>query len=170
MSPFGPLIPPQPRVFSRFPEPTYCPPPTTHFPSPFIFITIQIPPHRPSIKISFPFTSLQTPFSATPLFSHQYKTPGCGSISACLFTSHRSRITSHVLSVACSLFAVSLRSFLHSFPLFSAPCSLFSQNTGGVGGYLCDSSAPSAARRYRFLSFSHLVVFRLRFSILAAQG
>ena len=103
VSPFCPLIPPQPRVFSRFPRPIHCQPLTTHFPPPFIFITLQIPSHRPSIKISFAFTSLRTPFSVTPLFSHPYKTPGGVGVflSGCSeVTGHESQVTSFHLVAA----------------------------------------------------------------------
>jgi hypothetical protein len=70
-----------------------------------------------------------------PLSFHIYtKPPGrVGVISVRLFTSHRSRVTSHVLSFACSLFALSLRSFPHSFPLFSRAYSLICENTRGGG-------------------------------------
>jgi hypothetical protein len=44
---------------------------------------------------------------------------------------------------------VSCLSFSHSSHLFSSACSLFSQNTGGGVGSLCESSAP---QRYPFLS------------------
>src|SRR5260221_12313837 len=41
---------------------------------------------------------------------------------------------------------LSCRSFPLAIPLFSIACALFCQNTRG-GGYLCDSSAPSAPER-----------------------
>ena len=50
-----------------------------------------------------------------------------------VFTSHRSRVTSHAFSYSCRLFVVSLPSFLRSFRLFSIACSLFSENTRGGG-------------------------------------
>src|SRR5713101_225162 len=40
-------------------------------------------------------------------------------------------VANPLLSGICRLFSASLRSFLHSLPLFSIACSLFSQNTGG---------------------------------------
>src|SRR6266481_352985 len=45
---------------------------------PFIFIHLQIPPHRASICNTLCFHPLTNPFSATSLYSHLYKTPGCG--------------------------------------------------------------------------------------------
>jgi hypothetical protein len=47
---------------------------------------------------------------------------------------------------------LSCLSFSHSSHLFSSACSLFSQNTGGRVGSLCESSALSAPQRYPFLS------------------
>src|SRR5882757_1083333 len=44
---------------------------------PFIFIHLQIPPRRASICNILCFMHLQIPFSATSLYSHLYKTPGC---------------------------------------------------------------------------------------------
>src|SRR5713226_8526910 len=43
----------------------------------------------------------------------------------------RVSVANPMFSAACRLFVVSLRSFLHSLPLFSLVCSLFSQNAGG---------------------------------------
>src|SRR6266404_4324268 len=40
-------------------------------------------------------------------------------------------VANPLFSGVCCLFSASLRSFLHSLPLFSIACSLFSQNTGG---------------------------------------
>ncbi len=107
MSPFGPSFFPQPVVYSQ----------------PFDFLG---PLFSYSYKSLFP--------QLLSIHIHT-KPPGVWGISVWLFTSHRSRVTSHVLSLACSLFVVSLRSFLHSFPLFSRACSLFCQNTRG-GGFL----------------------------------
>ena len=45
-----------------------------------------------------------------------------------------------VFALVCRLFVVSLRPFLHPFPLFSIPCSLFSKNTR-VGGAAIPISA-----------------------------
>jgi hypothetical protein len=83
-----------------------------------------------TLPLSADYRSL---FSQPLCFLIDTKPRGCGGISAWLFTSHRSRATSDVLSLACSLFVVSLRSFPHSFPLFSRACSLFCKNTR-VGG------------------------------------
>jgi len=92
-------------------------------------------PHYPlSFCRPFVFILLQNHFPATPLFSHPCKTAGVSPIRFPASTSHRSQATSHVLSYSWSLFSLSLRAFLHSFPLFSIACSLFSQNTRG-GGY-----------------------------------
>ena len=170
MSPFGPLIPPQPAVYSRpfdFAGPLF-----SHSYGLFVVPkklksfaikqirtlcakyrgvwgisavaqrTQRLPAAGRSLRyrlasISYPFVFriLQIPFPATPFLSHLYKTPGgAGAISVRLFTSHRSSVTSHVLSFACRLFALSLHSFPHSFPLFSRACSLFCENTRG-GGY-----------------------------------
>ena len=106
---------------------------TTHHPlppvfrPPLCFHTLTNPPSRKP----FIFTSIQIP-------------RGCGGISVWLFTSHRSRVTSHVLSFGCRLFVASSRSFLHSFPLFSRACGLFCK-TPGVGGrtVLAEASSPS---------------------------
>src|SRR5216683_1264500 len=49
-----------------------------------------------------------------------------------------------MFSEPCSLFVASLRSFLHSFPLFSRAWSLFCQNTRGGGS--CDLSRHSFTR------------------------
>jgi hypothetical protein len=159
VSPFGPLIPPQPAVYSQpfdFVGPLF-----SHSYGLFVvpkklksFAIRQIrtlcakyrgwgmsagsSPYSASLRyrlasISYPFVFriLQIHFPATPFLSHLYKPPGgVGAISVRLFTSHSSRVTSHVLSFACRLFVVSLRSFPHSFPLFSRACSLFSQNAG----------------------------------------
>ncbi len=113
MSPFGPSFLPQPAVYSQ----------------PFDFLG---PLFSYSYKSLFP--------QLLSIHIHT-KPPGVWGISVWLFTSHRSRVTTHVLSLACSLFVVSLRSFLHSFPLFSRACSLFCQNTRGGGA--CDLSRHS---------------------------
>jgi len=77
-----------------------------------------------------------------------------------------------MFSEACSLFVVSLRSFLHSFPLFSAACSLFSQNTG-VGVPLRSLRLPvrqAGLSVIILLSFFCLFVFRLSFRFLLRRG
>jgi hypothetical protein len=67
VSPFRPSFPPQSDVYPKGPAPsslaTHYSLPTTHFSSPFVFITLRIP------------------FRATPFFSHPYKTPGVWGIS-----------------------------------------------------------------------------------------
>jgi hypothetical protein len=130
---------------------------------------------------SFVFITLQIPFLVTPLFSHPYKTAGCavlGRISGTPGVSplrHSPSMPSSPLRPLCSCLprpgrggkshvfsslpplCRSLRSFLHSLPLFSIACSLFYENTGGGGG--CSgysrrsdvqtfrrSGAPSASR------------------------
>jgi hypothetical protein len=164
VSPFGPLIPPQPAV--------YCQP--FDFAGPLFSYSYGLFVVPKKLK-SFAIKQIQTlcakyrgvwGISAVaqrtlrlcvivwhrfliPLFSGSYnslfpqplsfhiytKPPGrVGGISVRLFTSRRSPVTSHVLSFACSLFVVSLLSFRHSFPLFSRACSLFCENTRG-GGY-----------------------------------
>ncbi len=50
----------------------------------------------------------------------------------------------------CRLFALSFHSFLHSFPLFSIVCSLFSENTRGGGA----SSRSIVSRNPRFMTAS----------------
>src|SRR6266852_5210339 len=44
-------------------------------------------------------------------------------------------VAKSLFSGICSLFVLSLRSFAHPFPLFSATSSLFSENTRGGGAY-----------------------------------
>jgi hypothetical protein len=97
------------------------------------------------LRASVPPWQIQR-FSLAPLFSYSYKSlfpqplsfhihanpPGCF-LLPCICTSHGSRVTSHAVSYSCHLFRLSLRSFLHSFPLFSIACSLFSRNTRGWG-------------------------------------
>ena len=195
MSPFGPLIPPQPRVYFRN-EPLNDALPTAHYPLPTFL--------RP--LFSYSYELFVVPKEVKPFTIKQIRTlaQNTGGVRVLLlgpFTSHRSRATSHVLSVACSLFVVSLRSFLHSFSLFSRACSLFSQNAGvgrppiplvdagvwrppspwrmpgcgirrspwwtpGVGG----PSALSAAQRYHSLSLSRVFVFRLSFRFSLRRG
>ena len=124
MSPFGPLIPPQPRVYSRN-EPLTDALPTAHFPLPTFL--------RPLFSYSYELSVVPKEVKSFAIKQIRTLAQNTGGATALLlgpFTSHRSRATSHVLSVVCSLFVVSLRSFLHSFPLFSTPCSLFSQNAG----------------------------------------
>src|SRR5882762_1923269 len=65
---------------------------------PFIFINLQIPPRRASICNISVFIHLQIPFSATSLYSHLYKTPGCG---IQIMVNHR---LSHARLGGCSFF------------------------------------------------------------------
>jgi hypothetical protein len=73
--------------------------------------------------------------------------PLCSALRAlcvALFPSfERSSTPTLLFASAWSLFVVSLRTFLHSFPLFSIVCSLFSENTGG--GVSVKSPGSSAA-------------------------
>src|SRR5258707_746841 len=55
-----------------------------------------------------------------------------------------------LFALACRLFALSFHSFLHSFPLFSIVCSLFSENTRGGG----TSSRSIVPRNPRFMTAS----------------
>ena len=90
-------------------------------------------------------------FFIAPLFSYSYKSlfpqplsfhihakpPGCHP-SPLLFRNSCLRVlcasvANPFFSYSCRLFGLSLQSFLRSFPLFSIACSLFSQNTGGMG-------------------------------------
>jgi len=130
VSPFGPLIPPQARVYFRN-EPLNNALPTAHYPVPTFL--------RPSFSYSYELFVVPKEVKSFAIKQIRTLAQNTGSARVLLlgpFTSHRSRVTSHVLSAACSLFVVSLRSFPHSFSLFSAACSLFSKNTRG-GGYLC---------------------------------
>ena len=148
MSPFGPPIPPRPRVYFRN-QPLNDALPTAHYPLPTFL--------RP--LFSYSYELFVVPKEVKSFAIKQIRTLAQNTAAARVlllgpFTSQRSRATSHVLSVVCSLFAVTLRSFLHSFSLFSTACSLFSKNTRG-GGSLCALCAcPSAggpARRRRAL-------------------
>ena len=89
--------------------------------------TIDLQPSRyqeltnPSFRNPFVFSSIQNP-------------RGCGGADfqfspRCLCAS----VENPMFSAVCRLFVLSLRSFLHSFPLFSTTCSLFCK-TPGVGG------------------------------------
>ncbi len=113
MSPFGPSFLPQPRVYSQ----------PLDFVGPLFSYSYELFVVPKTVK-SFAIKQIRT-------LCAKYR--GCGGISVWLFTSHRSRVTSHVLSLACSLFVVSLRSFPDRFPLFSTGCSLFLENTRGGG-------------------------------------
>jgi len=104
----------------------------------FIFINLQIPSPACPPAQPFIFIYLQIPFPANPLDSHPYKTPGChptrpfpsrGSVSRLSVVA----VANLMLSAACGLFVLSLRSFPHLFALFSILSGLFCQNTGGWG-------------------------------------
>ena len=127
VSPFGPLIPPQARVYFRN-EPLNNALPTAHYPVPTFL--------RPSFSYSYELFVVPKEvksFAIKQIRTLAQNTGGARVLLLGPLMSHRSRATSHVLSAACSLFPVSLRSFLHPSPLFSAACSLFSK-TPGVGG------------------------------------
>ncbi len=110
MSPFGPSFLPQPAVYSQ----------------PFDFVG---PLFSYSYELLFP----------QPLcFDNDLNCPGGGPISLapCLCAGacpDPVGAANPMFSEPCSLFVVSLRSFLHSFPLFSRAWSLFCQNTRGGG-------------------------------------
>ena len=98
-----------------------------------------MPCARPlSIHKSRFLINLRIPLPATPLFSHLYKSLGWGldqpnshqsrSLPAGALPGHR--VTSHLFSCACRLFALSLHQNRPSLPLFSAAYSLFLQNRG----------------------------------------
>jgi len=79
---------------------------------------------NPSSRKPFIFTSIQIPRGCggqEPKAPHGFLCALCASVANPSF------------SRACGLFVVSLPSFLHSLPLFSIVCGLFSQNTP-VGG------------------------------------
>jgi hypothetical protein len=84
----------------------------------------------------FAFITLRIPISATPLYSHPYKTPGVSPTVAhprfsqtlrtlCLGVKLRIFILLRTLYLSCS-------SFSDSRPLFSIVCALFCKNTPGV--------------------------------------
>jgi hypothetical protein len=97
---------------------------------------------------SLPLSADYKPLFSQPLyFLIDTKPRGCRGISAWLFTSHRSRVTSHVLSFGCRLFQLSLRSFSHSLPFFSTVCSLFCENTRVGGRTMLAEAAAAHAKR-----------------------
>jgi hypothetical protein len=94
--------------------------------------------HQPSISKSFVFKFLQIHFSATPMFSHLYKTLGGGAHLRSPVSKSRSHVTSHersthALSSTCALLCRSFALLQRPHPLFSTACTLFSQNTRGGG-------------------------------------
>jgi hypothetical protein len=159
VSRFRPSFPPQPRVYFRnqpcLPSSVrrnanisprssgfFSPLATHHSPLPVaehfasrVFINLQIPLFPPSICNPPVISRLQIPLFATPLFSHRYKTPGGVGGSDFQFSPRClcASVANPMFSAVCRLFALSLRSFPHSFPLFSTAWSLFSQNTRGWG-------------------------------------
>jgi hypothetical protein len=154
-SPFGPPIPPQPRVYSRnrplvpssaprsvnispvraiFLATRHSTLATSHCPTPRFprfhrltnpSSTIDLQPSRyqqitnPAFRNPFVFSSIQNPRGCGGAHFHFSTLWLCVSVANPMF------------SAVCGLFVVSLRSFLHSFPLFSTGCRLFSQNTRG---------------------------------------
>ena len=85
--------------------------------SPLCFHTLT----NPFSRNPFLFTSMQNPRGVSPsplLFRNSCLRVLCASVANPFF------------SYSCRLFGLSLRSFLHSFPLFSIACSLFSENRG----------------------------------------
>jgi hypothetical protein len=159
VSPFGPLIPPQPCVYFRN-QPLNDALPTAHYPLP----TFRRPLFSYSYELFVAPKEVKS-FAIKQIRTLAQNTGGARVLLRGPFTSHRSRATSHVLSAVCRLFVVSLRSFLHPSPLFSTACSLFSENTRG-GGYLCAlcGSALQFAVVFRPLRVSPF------FSIRAAQS
>ena len=106
------------------------PPLTTHHSLPTLFL----PP--------LCFHILTNCFSRNPFILTTIRiAPGCGGTSLpislqtlCLRAAacpDLVGVANPLFSGICRLFSASLRSFLHSLPLFSIACSLFSQNTGG---------------------------------------
>src|SRR5216683_2072250 len=92
--------------------------------------TKQLPRHLHHVA------SISLPFSAAS--AHFPSSRGCTLHHSQRQTLRPSGMPTLLLSKACSLFVVSLRSFLRSLPLFSIVCSLFLQNTR-VGCYRCSS-------------------------------
>jgi hypothetical protein len=102
-----------------FPQPLPVHPANDRFLAPLFSYS-----YKSLFRNSFPFTSVQNPRGCGRAH-FQFSTP-------CLYTF----MVNSMFSERCSLFVVSLRYFLHSVPLFSIGCSLFSQNTwGGVPCY-----------------------------------
>jgi hypothetical protein len=134
VSPFGPLIPPRPDVFSRFPEPTHCP---SHYPPSvaLYFHNLTNPPSSAIDKDLLCLQELTNPFSRNSLVFTSIQNPGgAGAFLSGCSREHGSRVTSHVLSFACSLFAVSLRFFFALVPfVFKSLQPLFQKHPGWGG-------------------------------------
>src|SRR5579864_4158292 len=108
-----------------------------------------VPAHISKLPPRLPAAALRRPLSSypplttyrplpplRPLFTQSFE--GCSDLSdlcVALFPVFGCSMPTLAFASVCRLFAVSLRSFPHSFPLFSTACSLFSQNTR-VGGTL----------------------------------
>jgi len=107
-----------------------CPLPTTHYP-----LSSHLH-HVASISLPFSVASayLPSPRGCAPHAHQIFSVPRCLPVrqaGLCLPRPGRGG-NSHVLSSLPPL-CRSLRSFRHAFPLFSIVCSLFLQNTQGVG-------------------------------------
>jgi hypothetical protein len=94
--------------------------------------------HQPSISMSFVFKLLQIPFSATPMFSHLYKTLGGGAHFRSLVTNHGR--ASQVTNEQPTPFHQLARSCVALLRSCNAPILCFQQlarsfhKTPGVGG------------------------------------
>jgi hypothetical protein len=127
VSPFGPSFHPQPRVYSQ----------------PFDFV---------GPLFSYSYGLFVVPkniksFAIRQIRTLAQNTGGGGCVSRlCALraspTRRRVSMANPMFSAVCSLFVVSLRSFLHSLPLFSRACSLFRQNTRVGGGVSMISQPP----------------------------
>ena len=125
MSPFGSLIPPQPRVCFR--NERLLPSPASR-----------------NVNICPVLSTLRILPVATGVYPNPFSSSRQVVISPCL------RGKPHVLSSLPPL-CRSLRSFSHPRPLFSIVCRLFSQNTGG-GGWLRSQSSQVTSHRSRLTS------------------
>jgi hypothetical protein len=109
---------------------------TTHHPLPTLFLS------------PLCFHTLTNCFSRKPfVFTLICVAPGCGASRLSPKLSGPSNVPTLLFASAWSLFVVSLRSFLRSFPLFSIGCSLFSEDTRGGG-----TSAAATFKRLRIQS------------------
>jgi hypothetical protein len=126
------------------------PPPTSHrsrFCPPFVFI---------ALRIAFPANSNSHP-SESPqgvTLQHSFSTISV-SLSLCRHLHQLSqRAKAYVLSNLPPL-VLSCRFFSHSSPLFSAGCSLFSQNTGGWGRVSAERAHRTRKVRTSFTPSEH---------------
>ena len=99
------------------------------------------PSHAPrSARICSVLSNLRVLSVATGVYSRHFRRQ----------TFRPSGMPTLLFALTCRLFARSFHSFLHSFPLFSIVCSLFSENTRGGG----TSSRSIVSRNPRFMTAS----------------